>query len=50
MAEKVKDLWVHLAQTLLKSRHSQQGIQDHVQAAFEDLQEGDSTAFFGDLC
>ena len=37
MAEEGKDLWVHLAQTLLKSRHPQQGAQDHVQAASEDL-------------
>lgn len=28
----------------------EQGIQDRVQAGFEDVQEGDPTAFFGGLC
>jgi len=40
----------HLLQPLLQKGHTEQGVQDHVHAAFEDLQEGDPTAFFGRLC
>lgn len=39
-----------LLQLLLQQGHIEQGIQDRVQAGFEDLQEGDPTAFFGGLC
>ena len=30
--------WVRLLQALLKQGHSEQGVQDHVQVAFEDFQ------------
>jgi len=39
------DLWIHLVQPLLKQVHPEQVSQAHIQAAFEDLQGGDSTPF-----
>ena len=44
MADEGRDLWAHLLQFLHKQGHTQQGTQAHIQAAFEDLQGGDSTA------
>ena len=44
MADVGRDLWVHLLQFLHKQGHTQQGTQAHIQAAFEDLQGGDSIA------
>lgn len=37
LAEVGRDLWVHLAQRLLKQRLPEQDAQNHIQAAFEDL-------------
>ena len=39
MAEAGRDLWVHW----LQKGHPEQGAQDHIQAAFGDLQGGDPT-------
>ena len=36
--------WVHVLQLLLKQGHTEQGVPDHTQAAFEDIQEEDPTA------
>jgi len=44
MVEAGRDLWVHLADPLLKQGHAEQGAQDHIQAAFGDLQGEDPTA------
>jgi len=43
MSEVGRHLWVHLAQCLLKQGQPEQSAQGHVQAAFGDLKEGDST-------
>ena len=40
-----RDLWVHVAQPLLQQGHPEHGAQGRVQAALEDLQGGDPTAF-----
>lgn len=40
----------HPLQPLLQQGYPQQGVQDHVQVAFEDLQRGDSTTNLGNLC
>lgn len=50
MIQAVIDLWVHLVQALLKKVHVGQVFQDHVQAAFKDLQGGISTSSLGSLC
>lgn len=42
VVEVKRDLWDHLIQTFLKQGHPQQGTQHHIQAAFEDIQGGDS--------
>ena len=42
MVEVGRNLWVHLVQPLLKQRHQEQGDQDLVQVASEDLQGGGS--------
>ena len=44
------DLWVHLVQLLLKKGHLQQGAQEHILVAFEDIQVGESTTSLGNLC
>jgi len=47
MIEDVRDLWVHLAQPLLKQDHPELGVQSHVQVASSDLQAGNSTVSMG---
>lgn len=44
------DLWVYLALPLLKQGYLEQGVQDNIQATFEDLQGGNPTAYLGNLC
>lgn len=43
--EAARDLWFHLLQPLLQQKHSEQGAQDHIQAALEEL-----PASLGNLC
>lgn len=43
--EAARDLWFHLLQPLLQEKHSEQGAQDHIQAALEEL-----PASLGNLC
>lgn len=33
------DTWIHLVPLLLSQGHLEQGAHDHIQMAFEDLQE-----------
>jgi len=39
--------WVHTSQSQLQHHHQEQGVQAHVQAAFGNLQGGDSTTSLG---
>ena len=43
--EAARDLWFHLLQPLLQQKHSEQGAQDHIQAALEE-----PPASLGNLC
>lgn len=48
MAEVVRDLWVHLVQSVLKQCHLEQSAQAYAQVAFGDLQ-GDHAASLDSL-